>query len=53
MVIFENVYSPSFETKIECVFTFEVKQYCKFVVYDVDGPDNMQVCAMTHMCVFP
>lgn len=37
----KNNYSPKFETKIECRYTFEVKQYCKFVVYDVDG-DNLQ-----------
>eukprot|EP00802_Teleaulax_amphioxeia_P010842 Tamp_10872.p1 GENE.Tamp_10872~~Tamp_10872.p1 ORF type:complete len:554 (+),score=125.91 Tamp_10872:24-1664(+) len=39
----KDTYSPTFALKIECRYTFEVKQYCKFVVYDVDGPDAKQV----------
>jgi hypothetical protein len=45
----------SFARKIDAVYTFEVKQYLKFVVYDVDGPGEKQEigyfeCSMGKLC---
>ena len=39
----KNTYSPKFSVKIECAYCFEARQFCKFVLYDVNSAGSVSM----------